>query len=82
MQQGSYGGSYGAYGAQAAVPTGAAPGPFHRLPGGPQPMTAADYCRAHELITEGQNVPEPVQTFEAAGFPRDILEEVTLPASS
>ena len=37
-------------------------------------------CRKHDLTVHGQGpgdqVPEPMQTFEGAGFPRDILSEV------
>ncbi len=39
-----------------------------------------EYLRKHDLVVHGQGasdrVPEPLQTFESARFPPDILEEV------
>jgi hypothetical protein len=32
--------------------------------------------RKHDLRVEGKDVCEPFQTFEAAGFPHDIMDEV------
>eukprot|EP00798_Chlamydomonas_sp_ICE-L_P027598 gene27598-7235_t len=35
-----------------------------------------EYKRKHDLQLLGNGAPEPFQTFESAGFPRDILEEI------
>lgn len=40
------------------------------------PVTPAEYRRQHDLHVQGDNLPDPYQTFEAANFPRDILEEI------
>ena len=44
-------------------------------------LPALEYLAAHDLTVHGNgqndNVPEPMQTFESAGFPRDILDEVS-----
>lgn len=44
-------------------------------------LPAAEYLRAHDLQVHGAHgsdrVPDPVQTFEGAGFPSDILTEVS-----
>lgn len=42
----------------------------------PGAMSAADYRKKHDLTVTGDGVPDPFQTFEAAGFPRDILDEI------
>lgn len=42
------------------------------------PLSADEYRRKHDLNCTGGDVPEPIQTFEAAGFPREILDEVRL----
>jgi hypothetical protein len=47
------------------------------------PLTTEEYRQEHSLVVEGDRysgepVPEPLQTFESAGFPRDILDEVAL----
>jgi hypothetical protein len=41
-------------------------------------IPVADYMRKHDLIVEGDGASrvEPFQTFESAGFPHDILDEV------
>ena len=39
-------------------------------------LSLSEYRRAHDLIVEGADVPEPMQTFESVGFPADILDEV------
>ena len=40
-------------------------------------MPAAEYMRKHDLRVETtEQVCEPFQTFEAAGFPHDIMDEV------
>lgn len=44
-------------------------------------MSASEYRKQHDLTVQGQGpqdvVPEPLQTFEAAGFPPDILSQVS-----
>jgi superfamily II DNA/RNA helicase len=39
-------------------------------------LPASEYRRQHDLVVEGANAPEPMQTFESVGFPRDILDEI------
>lgn len=39
-------------------------------------VTSAEYKRQHDIVVQGDHVPEPLQTFESVGFPRDVLEEV------
>jgi hypothetical protein len=45
-----------------------------------QVLPAAEYCRVNDLVVHGESnydhVPEPCQTFESAGYPADLLEEV------
>ena len=43
------------------------------------PMSADEYRRTHDLVVSspGGTVPEPLQTFEAAGFTPDIMREVS-----
>jgi hypothetical protein len=40
-------------------------------------MSAADFTKLHDLNTMGEDVPAAFQTFEAAGFPKDIMDEVS-----
>lgn len=50
-----------------------------RMHGFSDPPHAADidaYRRQHELTALGENVPAPFMTFEAAGFPPEILREI------
>ncbi|VFR01169.1 unnamed protein product [Cuscuta campestris] len=37
---------------------------------------AEDYRKKHEITTMGENVPDPFITFEATGFPQEILRDV------
>ncbi|KAJ6847210.1 ATP-dependent RNA helicase-like protein DB10 [Iris pallida] len=57
------------------------------MPGGPSPRMAvpsgfinipgADaYCKHHEITAVGDNVPAPFTSFEATGFPPEILREI------
>lgn len=73
---GSYGGAGG--GSSAVVSSGNAG--RTKLTGAPTStagfMPVADYARLHDLQTLGENVPQPLQTFESVGFPPDMLEEV------
>lgn len=39
-------------------------------------MSSDDYRRKHDLIVQGQAVPEPLQSFDAAGFTSGIMDEV------
>ncbi|OVA16705.1 WW domain [Macleaya cordata] len=39
---------------------------------------AEAYCRQHEVTASGDNVPAPFITFEATGFPPEILREIHL----
>ncbi|GAB4859036.1 hypothetical protein Ancab_010504 [Ancistrocladus abbreviatus] len=40
-------------------------------------LTPAEaYCRQHEVTATGENVPAPFMTFEATGFPPEILREI------
>ncbi|XP_077240466.1 DEAD-box ATP-dependent RNA helicase 40-like [Tasmannia lanceolata] len=42
-------------------------------------LSATDaYCRQHEVNATGDNVPAPFMTFEATGFPLEILTEMHL----
>jgi len=47
-----------------------------------QVLPAAEYMRVNDLLVHGEgphdHVPEPCQTFESAGYPADLLEEVGL----
>ncbi|KAJ4834336.1 hypothetical protein Tsubulata_037534 [Turnera subulata] len=36
------------------------------------------YCQEHEVTATGDNVPAPFMTFEATGFPPEILRDVSL----
>lgn len=50
-----------------------------RMHGFSDPPVAADidaYRREHELTASGENVPAPFMTFEAAGFPPEVVREV------
>ncbi|CAA2946273.1 DEAD-box ATP-dependent RNA helicase 40 [Olea europaea subsp. europaea] len=41
------------------------------------PLSAAEvYCQQHEVTATGDNVPAPFMTFEATGFPPEILHEI------
>ncbi|XP_062010162.1 DEAD-box ATP-dependent RNA helicase 46-like [Rosa rugosa] len=39
-------------------------------------LSAEAYCRRHEITVIGDNVPPPFTSFEATGFPSEILREV------
>lgn len=39
-------------------------------------LSSDDYRRKHDLIVQGQAVPEPLQSFDAAGFTSGIMDEV------
>ena len=39
-------------------------------------MSKPDFLRTHDIHTQGSDVPDAFQTFESAGFPRDIMDEV------
>lgn len=45
-----------------------------------QVLPAAEYMRVNDLVVQGEgphdHVPDPCQTFESAGYPADLLEEV------
>ncbi|CAN8299821.1 unnamed protein product [Cochlearia groenlandica] len=49
---------------------------------GPPPSNAGNelspeaYCRRHEITTTGGQVPPPLMSFEATGFPPELLREV------
>lgn len=49
-----------------------------------QVLPAAEYMRVNDLVVQGEghhdHVPEPCQTFESAGYPADLLEEVSCSA--
>ena len=60
--------SYSAHASSNAAPPAAS---------GNYAMTADEYRQKHDLIVQGYNCPDPVQTFEGAGFSRDILDEVS-----
>ena len=60
--------SYSAHASSNAYPPAAS---------GNYAMTADEYRQKHDLIAQGDNCPDPVQTFEGAGFSRDILDEVS-----
>ncbi len=45
-------------------------------------MSSDDYRRKHDLIVQGQAVPEPFQSFEAAAFAPGIMDEVHYPAQA
>lgn len=50
----------------------------HTLPAGQQSfsMSCEAYRAEHGLVVQGGSVPEPLQTFEAAGFSSNIMDEV------
>ncbi len=62
----------GGYAATGAVATGMTGKPVNT----DGFMSASDYRRQHDIIVQGDNVPDPLQTFESVGFPPDILDEV------
>ena len=39
-------------------------------------MSADDYRSKHDLIVQGQGVPDPIQSFDATGFQPGIMDEV------
>ncbi|KAG8384841.1 hypothetical protein BUALT_Bualt04G0160300 [Buddleja alternifolia] len=39
-------------------------------------LSAESYRRRHEIFVTGENVPQPFTSFEATGFPSEILREV------
>ncbi|KAL2528974.1 DEAD-box ATP-dependent RNA helicase 46 [Forsythia ovata] len=41
-------------------------------------LSAESYRRRHEITVTGDNVPQPFTTFEATGFPSEILREASL----
>ncbi|KAL8141448.1 hypothetical protein V2J09_014480 [Rumex salicifolius] len=51
--------------------------PVQAMPPGFMKTISADaYCQQHEVSAMGDNVPPPFTTFEATGFPPEILREV------
>ncbi|KAJ1414342.1 WW domain [Sesbania bispinosa] len=45
--------------------------------GGPSPLSPAEiYCQQHEVTATGDNIPPPFMTFDATGFPPEILREI------
>ncbi|KAK4426138.1 ATP-dependent RNA helicase-like protein DB10 [Sesamum alatum] len=55
--------------------TGAAHGPFASK-GAETGLSAESYRLRHEITVTGDNVPQPFASFEATGFPSEILREV------
>ena len=53
----------------------------HILPASQQSfaMSCEAYRAEHQLIVQGDRVPAPLQTFEAAGFSGNIMDEVYTP---
>ena len=39
-------------------------------------LSADEYRRKHDLTVQGDSCPDPIQTFEGAGFTADIMDEV------
>jgi len=39
-------------------------------------LSAEEYRRKNDIKVEGSNVPDPLQTFDSVGFPKDISQEV------
>ena len=39
-------------------------------------ISLVEYKALHGCRVEGENVPEPFQTFESVGFPPDIMDEI------
>ncbi|KAL5849062.1 hypothetical protein ACOSQ4_007075 [Xanthoceras sorbifolium] len=50
--------------------------PFVGSSGVPNLSPVEVYCQQHEVTATGDNVPAPFMTFEAAGFPPEILREI------
>jgi ATP-dependent RNA helicase DDX5/DBP2 len=50
----------------------------HVLPASEQSfaLTAEQYRAEHGLVVQGDRVPDPLQTFESAGFSSNIMDEV------
>ena len=76
-----YGASAGyanGYAGNGAVAAAAVQPLEHRLPAGKQSfkLSADEYRRAHDLVVEGHDVPDPLQEFDSVGFPRAIMDEV------
>lgn len=69
---GGGGGSYGAANNSSAVVSSGNVGRI-KLTGAPVStagfVTPQEYARTHDLQTLGDNVPQPLQTFESVGFP-------------
>lgn len=40
------------------------------------PVSSSEYRRQHDLTVQGEDAPDPFQTFESVNFPRDILDEI------
>ncbi|XP_011097425.1 ATP-dependent RNA helicase-like protein DB10 [Sesamum indicum] len=55
--------------------TGTAHGPFASK-GAETGLSAESYRLRHEITVTGDNVPQPFSSFEATGFPSEILREV------
>ncbi|WVZ82637.1 hypothetical protein U9M48_029881 [Paspalum notatum var. saurae] len=63
----------------APFPSDASMGPPSRIfapPDFPSISSADAYCQQHEVTAMGDNVPAPFMTFEATGFPPEILREI------
>ena len=77
LQANGYGGGYAA----PAQVNGAAHAANHygAVPAARQHFAAsADAYRAeHTLIVQGDNVPDPLQSFDSAGFSAPIMDEVS-----
>ena len=75
-----YGGSSAPY-SNGYGSSAAADGPkAHSLPADRQTFasTADEYRQREGLRVEGQDVPDPLQSFDSVGFPRAIMDEVYL----
>lgn len=76
LQANGYGGGYSA----PAQVNGAAHAANHygAVPAARQHFTASAeaYRAEHTLIVQGENVPDPLQSFDSAGFSAPIMDEV------
>ncbi|XP_076912359.1 DEAD-box ATP-dependent RNA helicase 14-like [Bidens hawaiensis] len=50
--------------------------PMAHVPSVGSGLSPADYRRRHEITVSGNNVPAPFTSFEATGFPSELLREV------
>ena len=50
---------------------------YHKAPAQPAyDLTPEEYRSKHDLVVLGDSVPDPIQSFDAAGFTPDIMDEV------